>query len=131
MMGRHDEAITQLDRAAEELLQATRPWDEPYYSQCTLFWCYERARVHVASYQPELAEPCASRALQSARWQGWWPTAGLLRTRAWAYRLLGREADAAADVAQLEALARTAGHPLVQRLIVEACGKPGAEGEVY
>ena len=131
MASKPNEALGQLELAAKELLTHTRAWSEPYYTQCIMFWCYERARVHLDLQQPDHAELCATKALEAASWRGWWPAAGILRTRAWSYRLMGRDDAAVQDMAELERLTATVDSKMGKRFVSEAQGMPRADGEVY
>jgi hypothetical protein len=94
-------ALDELELAERDLTTLTRPvW--PTYADETAIYCqYERARCLNAQerYEESIAE--ASKALQACVGRPW-PTLGLLRTRAVAYRQLGQQQQAEQDQQQMK-----------------------------
>lgn len=131
-LGRTDDALVTLEHAQRDLESHTRPDSRPYYRSCWMYLQYERARVFVAQGDGDAALSCAREALGLSRHLGFWPQLGILRTTAWAYRLLGEHDRADACVGQMLALeVPPAQQGLRDRLIEEAEGFPYAGGEVY
>ncbi len=129
-----EDAEAQLSQAREELETHTRPWSVPYFRTTLVYWLYERARLDVASGQPRLALDHTASALERADELGFWPALGILRTRAWAFRLLGDDGQAESCVAHmglLRARVPESAGPLMDRIVEEACGLPRVDGEVY
>jgi len=129
-----EEAEAQLSQARGELDTVTRPWSVPYFRTTLVYWLYERARLDVASGQPRLALDHTASALERADALGFWPALGILRTRAWAFRLLGEGDEAESCVAHmglLRARVPESAGPLMDRIVEEACGASRLDGEVY
>ena len=129
--GRATDAMTQLELAADEL-QFAAAYSSEGAEHTRMFLQYERARTLIDLDRPIEAELDARAALERAQLGGFWPQLGILRTLAWAHRLLGD--TIAADVC-VEFMARldvgTEHEALRRRLIDEANGMPGSSGEVY
>ncbi len=129
-----EEAEAQLSQSRGELETHTRPWSVPYFRTTLVYWLYERARLDVAMGQPRLALDHTASALERADALGFWPALGILRTRAWAFRLLeeGDEAESCvAHMGLLRARVPESAGPLMDRIVEEACGLPRVDGEVY
>jgi hypothetical protein len=129
-----EEAEAQLSQARGELDTHTRSWSVPYFHTTLVYWLYERARLDVALGQPRLALDHTASALERADALGFWPALGILRTRAWAFRLLGEGDEAESCVAHmglLRARVPESAAPLMDRIVEEACGLPRLDGEVY
>ncbi len=95
--GALESAGAQLDAARDALEAWTRPFSEPYARECLLYWRYERGRLALAAGDGAGAARWLERALEDARWHGFWPTAGILRSLA----LANPSGDAAARLAAL------------------------------
>jgi tetratricopeptide (TPR) repeat protein len=132
MAGSYPESMSQLDAAWTDLDENTRRWSEFYYQSCVVYWRYERARLLVEMGRAEEAVAHATEALGEAESGGFWPRLGLLRTLAWAYRLLAREEDAAAMVARMgEISVPESSKGFAARLVEEAKGSVRWDGVVY
>jgi hypothetical protein len=132
--GLFEEAEAQLSQARGELDTHTRSWSVPYFHTTLVYWLYERARLDVALGQPRLALDHTASALERADALGFWPALGILRTRAWAFRLLGEGDEAESCVAHmglLRARVPESAGPLMDRIVAEAYGLPRLDGEVY
>lgn len=132
MSGEPEEALEELRRAQRELETLTRPYGADYEATCRMFIEYELARTLVALGRYEDALEPATRALEDCG-SAPWPALGLLRTRAWALRMLG-EAEAADRDAEAARAARTKlreDMELADRIVEEAKGLPTDDGEVY
>ena len=131
-LGRTDDALATLEHAQRDLETHTRPDSRPYHRSCWMYLQHERARVFVAQGDGDAALSCAREALGLSRNLGFWPQLGILRTTAWAYRLLGDHDRADACVEQMQALAVPEAQQALQaRLVDEAEGFPLPGGEVY
>ena len=131
-LGRTDDALATLEQAQRDLDNHTRLDSRPYYRSCWIYLQHERARVFVAQDDGDAALSCAREALGLSRNLGFWPQLGILRTTAWAYRLLGDHDRADACVEQMQALAVPSWiENLRDRLVDEAEGFPLLGGEVY
>lgn len=128
-----DDALLQLEMAERELETDTRNYSHEYERSCRVYHDYERARVLVDLERYEDAVRYATQALEECRWT-WWPQLGILRTRAWAYRMNGQDREAQSDVALMHEVVKWAqgNQPaLTQAIIEEAEGYPVRDGEVY
>lgn len=121
-------AYEQLLAANEDLTTHTREYSPEYEGACRMYLEYERARVLLALERFQEAERAASGAEEWARWTNW-PLLGILRTRAWTLRMLGRHVEADQDVARMEGI--DIGDWIKQPLVEEAKGYPVDGGEVY
>ncbi len=131
-LGRTDDALATLEQAERDLEDHTRPDSRPYYRACWMYLQHERARVFVAKDDGDAALSCAREALGLSRHLGFWPQLGILRTTAWAYRLLGEHDRADACVEQMQGLSvQKTIEDLRDRLVGEAEGFPRPSGEVY
>jgi tetratricopeptide (TPR) repeat protein len=131
-LGRTDDALATLEQAQRDLENRTRPDSRPYYRSCWMYLQYERARVFVAQDDGDAALSCAREALALSRHLGFWPQLGILRTAAWAYRVLGEHDHADACVEQMQRLSVPKSiEDLRDRLVDEAEGFPYPGGEVY
>lgn len=121
-------ALEHLYAANEELGSSTRQYSPQYELSCRMYHQYERARALLALERYPEAERAASEAEEGARWTNW-PLLGILRTRAWALRMMGRDAEADHDVERMKGIdiERWIKEPLVD----EAQGYPFEGGEVY
>ncbi len=133
MSGDPEAALAELVQAQRDLETLTRAYSPEYEASCRVFLEYELARTLVALERYEDAFAPASSALADCVWQPW-PQLGLLRTRAWAHRMLGQDNLAAGDVERMRVIGPWLGPDnaaLVARLIEEAEGYPVDDGEVY
>lgn len=130
MTGELEAAMDQLTVAERELDEVTQGDSPDYASACRMYLYYERARVLVAQERYDEALLVANAAYEEARWIPPWPLLGILRVRAWAYRMFGEHALADADVFSMEQLSFPMEN-LQRRLIDEARGFPTEDGEVY
>jgi tetratricopeptide (TPR) repeat protein len=129
IQGRTHDALGELDDATAELRE-TRRRSVSYADATAAFLEYERARVLVEIGDGLDAYRVAMRALEICG-RGAWPRLGILRTLAWAHRLLGDPRSAEACVEQMRALDLGDARELRERLIDEASGPPRSDGEVY
>lgn len=68
MLGRHADALDQLDRAERDFRERTAPRNQAYANACRApWWCYERARLLVEMRRPEGALDRLDEALASVR----------------------------------------------------------------
>lgn len=131
-LGRTDDALATLQRAEQDLETHTRPDSRPYFRSCRMYLQYERARVFATLGDGDAALSNARDALASSRYLGFWPQLGILRTTAWAYRLLGEHDRADACVEQMQAFeVPKLIENLRDRLVDEGEGFPSSGGEVY
>lgn len=130
-LGRTGDALVTLEHAQRDLETHTRPDSGPYFRSCWMYLQHERARVLVARDAGETALPCAREALASSRHLGFWPQLGILRTTAWAHRLLGEHDLADICVEEMSGLDVHGQDELRHRLVEEAEGFPHPGGEVY
>jgi len=132
--GRCEEAAEQLDRAGRELESITRPWSGAYHQSTRTYWLYERARLNLVMGSPNEALEQTAEALKLVDEQNFWPAIGILRTRAWAFRMLNDPQGAQQCVKQMQRLEKQAPEStrrLIARIVEEAAGEPRSDGEVY
>ncbi len=131
MLGDLDQASEQLARADRELATKTRNYSYEYEESTRVYLEYERAREFVEQNNDRAALAATDAALAGAPIY-WWPTLGILRTRAWALTSLGLQADADACVSEMEALSVPPDSTELQaRFVDEAKGPVITDGLVY
>lgn len=128
LSGLPSKGLAELQVASRELETVTRAYSQEYEQACRMYLEYERARTLLALEDYPGAEKAATVA---AHWSHWtnWPLLGILRTRAWARRMLGRDSEADQDVAQMQGIDIESW--IKDPLVIEAQGYPFDGGEIY
>jgi len=129
VLGRPLDALAELERAEQDLAKA-REHSVAYANTTSIYLDYERARALVDMGLGLEAHVAATRALQ--RCDGaFWPRLGILRTLAWAHRLLGDTRSVEACLEHMCRLDVKHDVALRDRLVAEAEGPPTPRGEIY
>ena len=132
--GRAEASVNVLERALDGARDWVRPYSPSYAASTETYARYELARTLLDLDRLARAERMAAEALASARIFGWWPSLGIVRTRAQILWRAGRVDEAervAAQAQELAADAPASHQAFARRLAEEATGTATPEDDVY